>query len=391
MEDLKTTNTIDHVLDSWLALLNEYASNHYSHDEQQSRAALVQTLQTMTATDSCKGYSSRIHVMCYIMVGSDRSHTLAAARVMEPSPHEQLASLRTVPSSSAGNSPWQFDASYLDAAPVSSPLKDIHTIPPSLADTNDSTHTTTKRCPLVSQPTWSHVQSILTHLSPNPPTDDDQWTLLCIEFARVWSQLPTSSEADSLIAHGLLAALTGTEEQQRGTVNGVGGNNKGPYSNKMNKMTSAALAALLPIPLQLCDRYALSDQTLGLVLLWELMVQRSTPSLLAALGSWLLPMLHKLFLAIPTSFSDADASNVGSYSTNGAIVVASRVLQAVIVTNQASPVGCHHAHLLLQRVEYKVTGRTEYNQTVSLRIACTLYSSYASESRRVIHISKGYS
>ena len=94
-------------------------------------------------------------------------------------------------------------------------------------------------------------------------------------------------------------------------------------------------------------------------LLWELLVQRSTSSLLAAMGSWLLPILHKLFLAVPASFAGADttASGADSYSTNAAIVVASRVLQAVVVTNQSSPIGTHHAHLLLQRVLYKVTSR----------------------------------
>ena len=126
-------------------------------------------------------------------------------------------------------------------------------------------------------------------------------------------------------------------------------------------MTSAALAALLPLALQLCDRYALSDQAVGLVLLWEVLIRRSTSSLLAAVGTWLFPLLHKVFLAVPASFATAEAETADPhrsfahhYSTNAVIVVASRVMQALIVANQSSPIGSHYAHLLVQRVEYKV-------------------------------------
>lgn len=355
---------VDHdVLNTWIYLLKDYAINHYTYDEQKSMATVVQTLQTMTASNdsSSNGSGTRIHVMCYIMVGSGRSHTLTAAQVIEPSLHEQLTSLRSTPSSSSSSpsavdSTWKLDVSFPNtggSGHVSSPLKGIHTIPLSLytGTNDDNTDTTTKRPPLVCERTLSQVHSILTKLSPKP-LNDEQLIILCIEFARMWSELPPSPETDSLIAHGLLAALAGTEEL-RGQGDSVRGDDRG--GNRGN-MTSAALAALLPIALQLLDRYTLSDQCLGLVVLWELLVQRSTSSLLAAVGPWLLPTLHKVFLAVPASFASADmtASSVDSYSTNAVIVVASRILQAVVITNQSSPIGTHHAHLLLQRVLYKV-------------------------------------
>ena len=378
--------TVDHVVDSWATLLKEYASNSYSYDEQQGMATVLQTLETMTAVGSIntihgRNTAARIHVMCWIMIGSGRSHSLTASQVMEPSPHEQLASLRTIPSSSSsaagGSGSWQFDVSYLDSGHVPSPLKDIHTVPPSLCtDTDDTTdNRAAKRLPFMSTSTRPLVQSIFTNLAnltaqpntstrpdtdtdtdTNTDTDNEQFTMLCIEFARVWSEMPISPETDSLVAHGVLAFLTGPLEPQ-GTRTGDKVNTRRTGGGRNNhNMTSAALAALLPIALQLCDRYTVFDQGLGLVLLWEVLVQRSTSSLLAAVGSWLLPVLHKLFLATPASFvnSDTTAADASHYSTNAVIVVASRVLQAVIVTNQSSPIGSHHAHLLLQRVEYKV-------------------------------------
>ena len=79
------------------------------------------------------------------------------------------------------------------------------------------------------------------------------------------------------------------------------------------------------------------------------------------MGTWLLPLLFKATLSVPSSSSSSSSCSVDNdnetvgYHPSSVMVLVHRLLQVVVVACSSIPSGLHHAHLLLQRSTHQVS------------------------------------
>jgi hypothetical protein len=319
-------------VDAWTQHLTP---GHAGDDATKAEAQLHQAMEALAAVPC----TSRVEAVCYLTLGVGQPHVLTAADVLAPTVHEQLQALRapstlSPPFSSALVPPLQLTD------------LDIHTVPVPVEGGG-----------VVSQASRQLAARILERATAAAATggrlDDEALASRCIALARLWGDLPPNRpEVDRLAAHGVFALLAATTTTTTTTTTTSSGGVR-------PSLTSAALAALVPLALQLADGYVLADQCLGLALLWALLAAggRAPTSLLLTTGPWLLPALHRLAQTVPAAFASQDATDrLGGGSAGTAAFLVCRVHQVVAVACLASPTGAgtHHAHLLLQRAVQRV-------------------------------------
>ena len=310
----------DAAVQQWLTVWTAHLSGQSDDDDAQR---LLTTMDSIAASAK----SSRVIAACYLMAGVGQPFALTAAEVLAPTAPEQLQALRAQSTS--------FLVTDGPAPPLRLADLDICTVPiPVGAFASLASR----------QRAVDLLQTLRVENRDGAGGDGDEvLAARCIAVARLWGELPQNNPmADRLVAHGVFALLLDTTGTGTSTAS----------------LTSAALAALLPLALQLADRPALADQVLGLALLWALLAAGRAPtSLLLATGPWLLPALHRLAETVPAAFTvtDKDADEGGN-SAGAAALLMCRLHQVVAVACLASPGGAghHHAHLLLQRAVQRV-------------------------------------
>jgi len=114
------------------------------------------------------------------------------------------------------------------------------------------------------------ANKILTKLFYN--LDEENIANILIAVGKFWHELENSSNVDIYVAHII-----------NNIINMI---SKTPKHN----LSSASIAAILPISLRLCNRFSVNDQILGLNLLRRIL-EVLTSSTIISISSWLLPQL----------------------------------------------------------------------------------------------------
>ena len=312
------SETIDSLVTQGIGIWKDFLSQEIilpDNNQQKLSASLASILQSLHALilvnynnhspvdDRCW---CRLQAFCYLIKGVNLVVTLKASKVMSPTSHEQMVTLRQAVDNT-DTSP--LSSSFL----LSGPLQDLRTVPlPQSLLTAHKDKQPTSALDAVADTRWLAVN--ILELMKNGDfslTDadgaDSSASMLCIEMARLWTELSGTGDSrgchdtgdlDCLWAHGVLAMLhdllettipiptvrattTTTFEVDGISMLGVDfsmikSQQQPSLRQHLPVLSSAACVAMLSTVLHLVDRPSLPSQALGSMLLWELLAGQSS-------------------------------------------------------------------------------------------------------------------
>ena len=303
-------------IEVWRDFLVVQELNQPQNNQRQLSTSLANILQSLhtVVVATCSNSSPidgrcwyRLQVFCYLIKGVGLVVTLTAATVMSPTSHEQMVMLRQACNRDST------DTSSMSSSSLSRSLQDLRTVPlprslltvqrqedddekerPTSA-VNDDTVDSRWLAMDILERVQAAVRLRMSDEGDNTDADADSSIassvicVLCIEMARMWTDLSSSSpscDEDCLWAHGALSMLhdllgTTTTTTSIGVDSSVSEAAAASVQQlsmrqRMSLLSSAALVAMLPAALHLVDRPTLPSQALGTLLLWELLAHHSS-------------------------------------------------------------------------------------------------------------------
>lgn len=288
-------------------------SDNYKHQFSSSLGSILQSLHTLVSAN-CSSKSliddrccCRLQAFCYLIKGVGHVVTLTSSTVMSPTSHEQMVTLRHTGGKESTNiSPM---LSFPSLLLLSEPLRDLRTVP--LPRSHLTAHNEEQPITPPAVDTQWLALDILERLQYGQDKDsvhavsDSSASMLCIETARIWTDLSSSSsslsmtggsrgfhdigDVDCLWAHGALAMLHDLSKTTTSATTTIATTTTSGLDDSELKaaapvvlrrhplvLSSAACVAMLSTALHLVDCPSLPSQALGSMLLWELLACHSS-------------------------------------------------------------------------------------------------------------------